>query len=212
MKKISTFLGIFIIALVFHGCATPGKRTAIGAGAGAAVGAGVGALIGGRDGKAGKGAVIGGLIGAALGGTIGNRLDKQAQELAQIAETRRTEKGIVTKLKGDILFDTNSHSLKGQAQTKIDKIAQIISKYPEDYVTIVGHTDSTGSEGHNQKLSENRANTVLNRMIRGGVPASRIRGQGAGELKPIASNNTNTGRSQNRRVEINIRVDEDALK
>src|SRR5262245_34358552 len=95
----------FAAALVMGGCAKPGKRTAVGAGTGAAAGAAVGGVIGHQSKHAGRGAAIGAAAGAVLGGGIGNYLDKQAKELAEVAETRRTEEGIVTTLKNSILFD-----------------------------------------------------------------------------------------------------------
>ncbi|UCF86120.1 MAG: hypothetical protein JSV50_10965, partial [Desulfobacteraceae bacterium] len=84
------------LVLVTMGCTAPGKRTAIGAGTGAAVGAGVGAIIGHQSGEKGKGAAVGAVVGSLLGGGIGNYLDKQAKELEQIAETKRTEDSIIT--------------------------------------------------------------------------------------------------------------------
>src|SRR5689334_10797084 len=101
MKKSLAIIALTITALA--GCTTPGKDTAIGAGAGAAAGAGLGAIIGNQSGHAGSGALIGAAAGAVLGGAVGNHMDKQAKELAQIAETRRTDQGIITKMKGDIL-------------------------------------------------------------------------------------------------------------
>src|SRR5688500_7423738 len=106
----STLL-VSLAGLILVGCTQPGKRTAIGAGSGAAAGAGIGAILGHQSGNKGKGAAIGAAAGAAIGTIIGNRLDKQAQELERIAETKRTEDGIITKLKNDLLFDTASADL-----------------------------------------------------------------------------------------------------
>ncbi len=194
------------------GCAQPGKKTAIGAGAGAALGAGLGAIIGHQSGNKGKGAAIGAAAGALLGGTIGNRLDKQAQELAAIAETKRTEQGIITKLKSDITFSSGSSSVKPMAQSNIKQIAAIIAKYPEDVVQVIGHTDSTGSDATNQALSQKRAESVRQQMISGGVPSGSISAIGRGESQPILTNKTSNGRAGNRRVEIQISVDETKVK
>lgn len=98
-------LSFTMVALA--GCATPGKRTLIGGGAGAAVGAGVGGAVG-HD----RGAVIGACVGAVVGAAAGNYLDKRAQELEKVAETKKTERGLMVKLQNDVLFDFNSATLK----------------------------------------------------------------------------------------------------
>lgn len=206
-----------LIAIVFAifattACTSPGKKTAVGAGVGAAAGAGLGAIIGNQTGNAGKGALWGAAAGAVLGGAIGNRLDKQAKELEALAETKRTENGIVTKLKGDILFDSGSATLKPAAATNLNQIAAIIKKYPEDRVLIVGHTDSTGKAKTNQTLSEQRAKTVMEHMTAQGLPAGTVTFQGMGPSQPIASNDTADGRARNRRVELQITVDETKVK
>src|SRR5690242_14774406 len=117
----AVFAGLLLV-----GCTTPGKRTAVGAGAGAAGGAAIGAGLGAIAGDAGKGAWIGAAAGSLIGTVVGNHMDKQARELAQIAETKRTEDGIITKLKNDLLFDTNSADLKPQAKDDISQISQVI--------------------------------------------------------------------------------------
>src|SRR4051812_31491296 len=124
MKRESFALGITILSLV--GCTTPGKKTAMGTAGGAAAGAAAGAAIGAATGNAGKGAWIGAAAGGVAGTMLGNHLDKQAKELAQIAETKRTEEGIITKLKNDLLFDFNSAELRPQAKQDIAQIAGII--------------------------------------------------------------------------------------
>ncbi len=198
--------------LLCSGCATsPGKKTATGAGVGAAIGAGLGAVIGHRTGKAGGGALIGAAVGGAFGGAVGNRLDKQAKELEAIAETRRTDNGIVTKLKGDILFATGKDNLKSEAQTNINQIAEILIKYPEDRLKVFGHTDTDGSKSLNAALSQKRANSVKAQLVKGGVPAMYIETIGMGESMPVASNATAKGKQLNRRVEIEITVDKDAI-
>jgi outer membrane protein OmpA-like peptidoglycan-associated protein len=205
---------VVIIFAVFSAtaCTSPGKKTAIGAGVGAAAGAGLGAIIGNQTGNSGKGALWGAAAGAVLGGAIGNRLDKQAKELEALAETKRTENGIVTKLKGDILFDSGSATLKPAAATNLNQIAAIIKKYPEDRVLFVGHTDSTGKATKNQTLSEQRAKTVMDHMAAQGLPAGTLAFQGMGPSQPVASNDTPDGRSRNRRVELQITVDESKVK
>jgi outer membrane protein OmpA-like peptidoglycan-associated protein len=201
-----TLVLCLVCSTVVLGCESAGKKTAIGAGTGAAVGAVAGAVIGHQSGNRGKGAAIGAAIGAAAGGAIGYKMDKQAKELAEIAETKRTEKGIVTKLKGDILFPSGSPTVKGPAQDSIVKITNIVKKYPENRITIIGHTDSSGSGSVNQTLSEQRANAVRALMIQKGMPAKHVQAVGVGESQPAVSNDTPQGRAQNRRVELQIRM------
>lgn len=208
MKR--TFI-ILVSFLFLAGCQSgAGKRTGIGAGIGVAVGAGLGAIIGHQSGNRDKGALVGAALGGLVGSGIGHRLDKQAAELAQIAETKRTEHGIITKLKGDILFDSSKSYLKPGASSKIDAIARILVKYPEDRIKIIGHTDSQGGDELNANLSRKRAEAVLSRLKHSGIPAEFIDTEGMGEMQPIASNSSRGGRALNRRVELEIRIDEEA--
>lgn len=206
------FITVATLLLLVSCETTPGKRTGVGAGVGAVVGAGVGAVVGHQSGKKKEGALVGAALGGLLGGGIGNYLDKQAKELAEIAETRRTEHGIITKLKGDILFDSSKSYLKSGAAGTIDQIAAIIVKYPEDRLKIVGHTDSTGSDELNARLSVQRAESVYKRLVQKGIPAEHIITEGMGEMRPVASNATSDGRALNRRVELEITVDPAALE
>lgn len=183
------------------GCASPGKRTAIGAGSGAAAGAAIGAITNGW-----KGAAIGAAAGAIAGGSIGNYLDKQADELAQVAETKRTQEGILVKLKNDLLFDTGSAVLKPQAITEISKLADILNKYPEDRIRVEGHTDNTGNKSKNEVLSSRRAEAVKNVLMGRGVKDTQIMILGMGQTQPIADNQSSQGRALNRRVELHIDV------
>lgn len=197
-----------VTCLMTAACTSPGKKTAVGVGAGAAAGAALGAVIGHQSGKRGEGALIGAAMGGLLGGTIGNRLDKQAKELEQIAETKRTEQGVLTKLKSDILFDTGKSELKPQALDNMSRMAEILKKYPEDVLTIRGYTDNTGSKKINAPLSTKRATAVKDRLVANGVPAGTITIAGMADADPLAPNTTKEGRAQNRRVEVEIKVDE----
>jgi len=196
------------LVLFATACETAGKNTAVGAGLGAAAGAGIGAIIGHQTGNRGKGAAIGAAIGGTAGGTVGYRMDKQAKELAKIAETRRTEHGIVTKLKSDILFDTGKYDLKPTAIKNLGEMAAILKKYPENVLMIRGFTDSTGTVAGNLALSERRAGAVRDELVKGGVPAATVSIQGMGRENPVGDNRTPEGRMQNRRVEVEITVDE----
>ncbi|MEZ4814461.1 MAG: OmpA family protein [Bdellovibrionota bacterium] len=196
-----------ILAFSFFSCTSPGKRTAIGAGAGAATGAALGAVFGSQNGNAGKGALIGAALGASLGGFIGNRLDKQAKELEKLAEVRRTEQGLVAKLKSDLLFDTNSYVIKASTATNVEQVAQILKKYPENNIQVVGHTDADGSEAYNKVLSQKRAQSVASKLVANGVVSQYVTSRGAGESQPVADNKSPAGKARNRRVELIITVD-----
>jgi len=196
------FLTSVPLVAVLAACATPGTRTAVGAGGGAAVGAGVGAIAGGW-----KGAAIGAAIGGVAGGAAGNYLDKQAQELKQVAEnTRRTEDGILVDLKSKLLFSTDSAVLKPEAVEQIAKLGDIRAKYPQDRIRVQGHTDSTGSVSHNEELSMRRARSVREVLVSRGVKPEQMLVEGIGEARPIADNATAAGRSKNRRVELHIDI------
>jgi outer membrane protein OmpA-like peptidoglycan-associated protein len=182
-------------------CQTAGKRTAIGAGAGAAVGAGVGAAAGGW-----KGAAIGAAAGAAAGGGVGLYLDKQAKELEKVAETKRTENGILVQLESDILFDVDSAVLKPAAIEQLTQVGDILAKYEENRIRVEGHADSTGSARHNEQLSERRAEAVRKVLLGRGVKEQQVTALGMGATRPVAGNGTAAGRAQNRRVELHIDV------
>lgn len=203
MKLFTLILLTFVMA-----CSSvkENKKTYMGGGIGAAVGAGLGGLVGKE-----RGAIIGGVIGGGIGAYAGSRMDKQAKELEKIAETKRTEMGLVTKLKSDILFDTGKSNLKPQAKTNLKEMADIMKKYPENVLTVKGFTDNTGSSAVNEKLSAARAESVKNALNDVGLTNLAISTQGMGPAFPIADNSTANGRSQNRRVEIEITVDQSKL-
>jgi outer membrane protein OmpA-like peptidoglycan-associated protein len=186
------------------------KRTAIGALAGAAVGAGAGALIGGKK-HAGRGALIGGAGGAVVGGAIGNYMDRQAAELKrrlpEAAIERQGDK-LYVALPAGILFDVNKDVVKPDAKASLAKAAEVLVKYPDTYITVEGHTDSTGSDQYNQELSQRRATRVRDVLTQDGVPAARLDVKGYGESDPIADNATEEGRQANRRVQLEIRPNE----
>jgi outer membrane protein OmpA-like peptidoglycan-associated protein len=195
---------ILSMTLFLSGCASSENKDAYrGAGIGAVVGGGIGALIG-----KGKGAAIGAVLGGSLGGYVGHRMDKQAKELQQIAETKRTEQGLVTKLKSDILFDTGKAELKPEAKYNLQKMASIMKKYPENVLTVKGYTDNTGSNEINNIISEKRAKAVKEQLVAAGLPEPVISAEGMGPSNPISDNTSLVGRKQNRRVEIEITVDE----
>jgi outer membrane protein OmpA-like peptidoglycan-associated protein len=210
MKSIQNkmFVGLLIIAAAIQGCESAGKKTAIGAGVGVAAGAVLGSVIGQQNGDKKKGAVAGAVLGGAIGAAIGNRLDKQAKELEKVAETKRTEQGIVTQLKSDILFDSGKSDLKPKAISSISQLGEILKKYPENVITVKGHTDDQGSDDVNKSLSEKRAENVKSQLVKVGVPVATVSIVGMGESVPLADNKSSEGRSKNRRVEVEITVDE----
>jgi outer membrane protein OmpA-like peptidoglycan-associated protein len=219
MKKLmyrGTGAMLAVLLILPVGCATNPdgtteyKRTAIGALGGAAVGAGAGALIGGKK-RAGRGALIGGITGAVVGGAIGNYLDRQAAEMKRrIPEADVVRQGdrLYVALPSGILFDVDKDRVNPEAQNSLATAADILIKYPDTYVTVEGHTDSTGSHEYNQGLSERRAMRVQDVLIRSGVPPGRLSIRGYGETDPIADNSTPEGRQLNRRVQFEIRPNE----
>ncbi len=211
MKK--TVLISTLCVLLVAACTTPGKRTAIGAGAGAAVGAGAGALIShATGGKAGTGALIGGLAGLTAGGVLGNYYDKQAKELAAIADVVKGENGIQVFLKNDILFDVGSAALSTNAMNTLTDLNRVLKKYPKNRIVVQGYTDSTGTDEYNQTLSTQRAQAVYNYLLSGGLKTLSITYVGYGKSNPVASNDTEEGRAQNRRVVLAITANEKDIK
>jgi len=182
------------------------SRTAIGAGAGTLAGLLLGGVIGGKTGR-----IVGAGIGGVAGGVIGYQMDKQIKELKEqtagsgvdVTETD-DGKAILVNLPDGVTFDVDSTAIKPQFRTTLDQISGSLQQYPNSLVDVYGHTDSTGSEGYNQVLSENRARSVGNYLTMRGVSAARIRTMGFGETQPVATNDTDEGRARNRRVEIKI--------
>lgn len=213
MKQITLSLVVATSLLMTSACSSTGenKKTIIGAGIGTAAGAVVGAVIGHQTGKRTEGALIGAALGGGIGGLAGRRLDQQQKELDKIAETKRTEQGLITKLKSDILFDTGKSNLKPQAVTNINELAAIMKKYPENVLTIKGYTDDTGSQQVNNPLSKQRADAVSKQLVAAGVPAPTVSTIGMGAANPVDPAKTAEARSKNRRVEIEITVDESKL-
>ena len=198
------------------GCANEGglldTKTKQGAVIGTLAGAAAGAAIGGKKHRAG-GALIGAAAGAVAGGLIGNYLDKQAQELDAIpgAEVEKKNDSLIVNFEGGILFDTNSSTLSPGGQDRLRSVARTVSQYPKERMIVKGHTDSTGAAQYNQRLSEERANNVRSFLVVEGVPAARVTAIGFGPTLPVATNATPEGRQQNRRVEIEIRPDEEVM-
>ncbi len=181
-------------------------------------GAAGGAVVGGAVGKAAGNTVLGAILGAAIGGAaglyIGNYMDKQAAEIKQDiagARVERVGEGIRITFDSGILFDVNKAELKPISKENISKLAAILQKYPDTNILLEGHTDATGTDEHNLELSRARSQAVANFLASLQVSATRFTIMGYGEAQPIADNETEAGRAQNRRVEIAIMAN-DKLK
>jgi outer membrane protein OmpA-like peptidoglycan-associated protein len=219
IKLIST---IAILALL-SGCASSmqqqqgviGDKSKTGAAAGAAAGAILGQIFG----KDTKGTVIGATAGAVIGGVIGYNMDKQAAEIAKSLETQVDTRPnaeatsdsdiIVTKndrfvkitFRDKMMFPTNSATLTGTANYKVNKLTNVLKNYPQTIVQIVGHTDNRGSHGYNKTLSQKRARSVSNVITNANIP-NQIQEMGCSFDKPIAPNTSSSNMDLNRRVEI----------
>ncbi len=194
------------------GCASKTGTGAVAGGAsGAVLGAGIGAIAGGN-----KGAVIGAGVGAATGAgagaLIGRYMDRQQQALEKQvkgAEIVRQGDQLAVKFDNAILFDTNRSELKAAAKRDLTELANVLKQYDKTNLVIEGHTDSTGTEGVNERLSWARAQAVLGFLSSEGVTKGRLSAQGYADDKPIASNDTVEGRAQNRRVQVQIAANEE---
>ena len=217
MKKVLSAL--ICTAVILSGCGNMSnlaKGSAIGGGSGAAAGAGIGALIG-KDGKsAAIGAAIGTAVGAGVGALIGNRMDKKAAELAAAMEDANVElvteandlKAVKVTLESGILFNTSSSTLSDASKSALKKFAANMADLPDTDLTILGHTDNTGTAQYNDKLSVERANSVASYLQTCGLSRDRMNIEGRSFHEPVADNSTREGRLQNRRVEIFITANE----
>lgn len=191
------------------------KGTAIGAAAGAVIGGILGNNIG-KGKNAPAGAVLGGIIGGVAGNVIGSKMDKQAKEIKETlpgAEVERVGEGIKVTLKENMVnFGFDSSELTSAAKANLDKLAQVLVNNPDTNINIYGHTDNKGADSYNQTLSEKRANSVKNYLISKGISTARMFAMGVGEKEPVASNDTDAGRAENRRVEFAITANEDMVK
>ncbi|APZ52780.1 OmpA family protein [Salipiger abyssi] len=186
----------------------PNNNTNRGVALGALGGAVAGRLIGGNNDDTVKNTLAGAAAGAAIGGIIGNQLDKQEAELRQQlgndVTINNTGDRLIVTMPQDILFATDSASLRSDLQADIRTVGRSLLEYPNTTVQVLGHTDSDGDAAYNLGLSQRRAQSVASLLIAEGVPSSRVQAIGRGEDQPVASNLTAEGKQQNRRVEIVI--------
>ncbi len=180
-------------------------KRAQGAVLGTLAGAAAGAAL--DHNKRGRGALIGAAVGGLAGAGIGHYLEKQKQEIDQIPDANVKQQGeaLLVAFPGDVLFDTGSSSLAPGAFSRLDQLAATLGRYPDTDVVVKGHTDGSGTESFNLTLSEQRADAVRRYLIGKGLSPARVTSVGFGESMPLATNSTPEGRQQNRRVEIELR-------
>lgn len=219
-KKNAVVLGLSS-SLLFTSCEAVknSNNTQRGVAIGAASGAVIGGILGnniGKGGNAALGAVLGGIVGGAAGGIIGNKMDKQAREIKTAlpgAEVERVNEGIKVTMKENMVnFAFNSSELSSSAKTNLDKLAKVLVNNPDTNINIYGHTNNKGTDAYNMTLSEKRANSVVNYLASHGVKRNRMFAKGMGESDPVATNETEAGRAENRRVEFAITANEKMIK
>ena len=206
------------LAVFTAGCATytgqtndpnDPNRTRNGALIGAAIGAAAGLLSGDNAVERRQRAMVGAGIGALAGGSIGAYQDRQEAELRRQTagtgiEVSRDGDVIKLNLPDGVTFDFGKYDLKPQFYPALNNVARTLAEYNQTIVEVTGHTDSVGSADFNQRLSEQRANSVGNYLIGQGLVRERFEIIGMGKNYPIADNNTDAGRALNRRVEIRV--------
>ncbi len=209
MRRTGKFLPFLIaFALVFASCKKEWSDTAKGGTVGAGVGGAVGGAIGSKSDNTATGAILGAAIGGVTGAAIGRYMDKQERELEEEigdkGKVKRVGEGIQVTFDSGILFDFNSADLDRESRSTIQEMASVLNDYPNTEILVEGHTDDVGSDKYNMQLSRERANSVEEYLESLGVSSSRLVTKGYGEDQPIASNETVTGRQENRRVEFAI--------
>jgi outer membrane protein OmpA-like peptidoglycan-associated protein len=194
----------------------PDNRRFTGKESGILLGAGAGAVLGAVAYKKNrsKGALVGAIGGGLTGGVIGTYMDNQRQDLEKnLAQEVQAGQARIEKLPGNVVrvtmtnqsaFDTDSAQIKPTFHSTMDKLADVVVRYGKTTLTVVGHTDSTGTAGYNQKLSERRALSVAEYLEMRRVNGMRLAIAGKGETQPVASNDSDSGRQLNRRVEIYV--------
>lgn len=205
MKRSLVVVPVLVVLGLALNCAL--NKAEQGAIVGAGAGGVAGAVIGKATGSTVRGAIIGAAVGGVGGAVIGHQMDKQANELAYDlpgATVQRVGEGITVTFPDGLLFGFDSDRLGTAARDNLSKFAASLVKYPNTRTLIVGHTDSDGSPSYNRDLSDRRAQSAANFISDAGVDRTRISTAGRGEAEPIATNDSDDGRRQNRRVEIAI--------
>lgn len=208
------FAALLIACVTLSACASFSKKeqgAVIGAGAGGVIGG----VIGNQTGSTARGAIIGAVIGGATGAVIGHQMDQQAKELRQNipgATITRVGEGIVVTFASGLLYDVDSDAIRSEAALNLRNLAASLDKYPQTDLMVVGHTDATGASAYNQSLSQRRSASASSYLVSQGVSAARVQTSGRGETEPIATNDTESGRQANRRVEVAIYANAAARK
>jgi outer membrane protein OmpA-like peptidoglycan-associated protein len=209
-----SLIGTITLILTVSGCADMSptqKGTATGAGIGAGFGAIIGSATGGGGGnRAAGGAVLGGAAGALIGNIWSNRMENQKRAMEQATQgtgvqvSQTADNRLKLEIPSDISFDTNRADIKSNFRPILDRFSNTLVEHPATTVTIIGHTDNTGSNAVNDPLSIDRAANTRNYLSDRGVAPGRLSVSGRGEHEPIASNDDSAGRARNRRVEIYV--------
>jgi outer membrane protein OmpA-like peptidoglycan-associated protein len=218
MKSIKLALVAMVAVLSMAGCKSWNKSQK-----GAVIGAAGGAAVGGVIGKAAKnpalGAIIGATVGGAAGAIIGHQMDKQAEEIKNElpdAKVERVGEGIVVEFNNKILFGFDSYALTDASKKSLDELRDILNKYSDTNIEVQGHTDNSGSDDYNLSLSQKRAEAVAAYLRSNGISSSRVTTKGFGEAYPKYSNDNETDKAMNRRVEFlisaNSKMQSDAQK
>jgi len=213
-KLTKTAAAMALVAFTATGCADMSatqRGTAQGAGIGAALGGVIGASTsGGGGGRATRGAVIGGALGAVAGNIWSKRMEEQKRAMEQATQgtgvqvSQTSDNRLKLEIPSDISFDTGRSDIKGNFQPVLNRFAQTLNENPATTVTVIGHTDNTGTDAINQPLSVDRASRTRDYLAGRGVNANRITIEGRGSREPIASNTDTSSRARNRRVEIYV--------
>jgi outer membrane protein OmpA-like peptidoglycan-associated protein len=210
MKTIIYLLMVVFVLGSCKGMKKSQKGVLIGAAAGGAAGAGIGKAAG----NTALGAIIGATVGGVAGGIIGHQMDKQAEELEKIpgAEVKRVGEGVNVTFDSGVLFDYDKSDLSGEAVTRLSDVADILNKYPDTYVLVEGHTDATGTDSYNMKLSKKRSQSVVHLLKAKEVASKRIKSSWYGETQPKFPNDSEANRGKNRRVEFAIYANEEMIR
>jgi len=209
MPRIRNNFAVVLAALTLtqSACQTLKTQEEKGAVIGAAGGTAIGAVVGKATGSTARGAIIGAAVGGAAGAIIGHQMDQKAKEIQATvagAEVTRVGEGLVVTFASGLLFDFDSDRLRAESKKNLDNLASSLSNFGDSKLLLVGHTDSQGSDEYNLDLSRRRADAVAAYLESRSVSAARVQTSGRGETEPVASNDTDPGRQQNRRVEAAI--------
>lgn len=212
MRK--TMAACLSLALFATGCENMNETqrgTAMGAGIGAGLGAVLGAATGpGGSGRAATGAVLGGAAGAVAGNIWSKRMEEQKRQMQQATQgtgvqvTQTQDNRLKLEIPSDISFDVGRADVKPNFRPVLDKFASTLTENPNTRITIVGHTDNTGTDAINDPLSTNRAARTRDYLAARGVAAERFNIMGRGSHEPLVANNSEANRARNRRVEIYV--------